>query len=204
MNTIHRLVVLLSALAVSTVLPSHAQNEKPKERLRDLARLNSIKVDLELKDASIRDSLQSLFAKANVNYIHVLEVASRGKITMELKNVPFEGALVSILRSVENIPLSYRGEAGVVIVQSDSAGDPANKRVWMDVERSDVRYLLKSFIKTNYVLDQAVQGAVTLKLGGVPYQTALDGILKTNNPPLYSILEDGVLQFKVAQGSQRD
>ena len=204
MKSIRLLVPLVGLSGVLGVMAASQEPPKARERIRDTAELNAIRVDLELKDHSIRESLHALFAKVRVNHLLILEGASRGKITLGLRNVPFEGALVSILRSVQFTSLEYAGESGVLIVRPSrtvgSQGEPGNKRVWMDFEKVNVRQAIRALLASmglNFVMEQGVQGTVSLVLDGVPYETAVDRMLKECKPPIEMWFEEGVYRFKV-------
>src|SRR5437016_1763312 len=81
--------------------------------------------------------------------------------------------------------------------QPAPGGDVANRRVTLNLENADLRYALKLLFTSagvNYVLDQNVQGTVTVSLTDVPFRTALESVLRstqTTSPLTYRV-EDKV------------
>ena len=58
-----------------------------------------------------------------------------------------------------------------------------------DAEVNDILRLISEVSGLNFVAGTEVKGSVTIKLADVPWDLALDLILKTNNPPLAQIRE---------------
>jgi hypothetical protein len=74
----------------------------------------SPRITLNLESASIADALKLLFRSVGYNYT-LDESVVGGYVTVSLKDVTFETALRTILRSA-NPPLTYRVDGGVYII----------------------------------------------------------------------------------------
>ncbi len=97
-------VLALLALVLGTVSPVYSQQgggESPR-------------ITLNLESASIADALKLLFRSVGYNYT-LDESVVGGYVTVSLKDVTFETALRTILRSA-NPPLTYRVDGGVYII----------------------------------------------------------------------------------------
>jgi hypothetical protein len=82
----------------------------------------------------------------------------------------------------------------------EGSGDVNNKKVSLNLENADIRYALKLLFQSvgvNYVLDQNVQGTVTVSLTDVSFRTALESILRgtASQTPLTYRAEGGVYQI---------
>jgi len=98
-------VLALLVLVLGTVSPTYSQQEGGQQ---------SPRITLNLESASIADALKLLFRSVGYNYTLDESVAS-GYVTVSLKDVTFETALRTILRSA-NPPLTYRVDGGVYII----------------------------------------------------------------------------------------
>src|ERR1051325_8020286 len=140
-------LVLMSALAAdcSAQAPSAA---RASDRIANLRDMNQHKISLKLEDVSERQALETLFKKIDVIYMYILDPLIDTRISLSVENVPFEGALVSILRSVRREPLFYQPDEAIIlsIFPGRRLGENANmagRRVWLDFDHVDVRYALK-------------------------------------------------------------
>jgi type II secretory pathway component GspD/PulD (secretin) len=116
----NKAIVLASvvALGVSTVVISsptvaYAQEDK--------------KVNLDLREAPIRDALKQLFDSVNVNYTLSNEV--QGFVTLKVDDISFDQALRLILRNA-TVPLTYTKEGKIFIIKArvirvDTPPDPS-------------------------------------------------------------------------------
>src|SRR5439155_17653906 len=128
-----------------------AQAETGKQhadRAANLRRINELKVTLKLEEASERQALESLFKKVELNYLYIVDPLIDTRISLAVEDVPFEGALVSILRSVRRDPLSYQPDEQIIlsVTPDRHMGVTTNlpgRRVWLDFDHVDVRYALK-------------------------------------------------------------
>ena len=109
---------------------------------------------------------------------------------MNLKNILI---LASVSLAVSGAPVAAAAQ--------DAAGGKgqavSDRRVTLKVDAADVRSALKLLFESagaNYMLDPAVQGAVTVSLQDVPFRTALESILRSTESalPLTYRIEDGV------------
>jgi type II secretory pathway component HofQ len=187
-------------------LPAAAQNgggkgeKTPEERSsRRVTDLSRIKVTLDLEDAVLPTALKELLKQVKTNYLYALDAPTPGRMTFSVKNVPFEGALVCILRSVKaQTPLTYGDDSGLLVIApggfSGPPGDSNERRFTFDMENVDMRSALKaalSSVRASYVLDQAVQGKVSVARESVSFRSALESILRAARKPLGYRVENG-------------
>jgi type II secretory pathway component HofQ len=175
-------------------------------RARDVADLNEKKVSLNLEEATLKDALKALFEQVSVNHIYVVGPQQLRPMSFSVKGVPFEGALVSILRYSNKAPLSYGTDAEMLFVlPAREIGTKLNTvgyRCWIDLKDVDIRYAIKvvmGLLGENYVLDQNIQGTVTLKRAGLSLQSALDELLKACKTPISYRQQDGTYLFSASK-----
>jgi hypothetical protein len=97
-------VLALPVLVVATLSPACSQQESGQPP----------RITLNLESASVADALKLLFRSVGYNYT-LDESVVGGYVTVSLKDVTFETALRTILRSA-NPPLTYRVDGGVYII----------------------------------------------------------------------------------------
>ncbi|MGQ9738206.1 MAG: STN domain-containing protein, partial [Armatimonadota bacterium] len=97
-------VLVVLVLILGTGIPNYSQQEGGQ----------SPRITLNLESASIADALKLLFRSVGYNYT-LDESVVGGYVTVSLKDVTFETALRTILRSA-NPPLTYRVDGGVYII----------------------------------------------------------------------------------------
>jgi hypothetical protein len=97
-------VLALLVLVLGTVSPAYSQQEGGQPP----------RITLNLESASVADALKLLFRSVGYNYT-LDESVVGGYVTVSLKDVTFETALRTILRSA-NPPLTYRVDGGVYII----------------------------------------------------------------------------------------
>jgi type II secretory pathway component HofQ len=197
------LPVFIIVCAAAYTLKAYSQQENSPTRVRTVAELNKHKISVNFEDATLKDALERLFRLTPVNHVIVLKGGIDGKINFSTKEVPFEGALVSILRSVPQEPLSYSDEQDVLIVSPGRTPggqlSTLNRRVWADLKDVDVRYALKALMATfgfNYTVSQDVQGAVTIKAEDVSFEAALKKIIEASKVPITYRMDGNVYVFE--------
>jgi hypothetical protein len=89
------------------------------------------------------------------------------------------------------------GDGGAIVVLGTPA-DPqgGGERISLDLKDADIRDVFKTFSKLekfNLVIDPEVKGSVTVCLGNVPWDQALEVILATNG--LGYVLEGRILRI---------
>ncbi|MDW8290322.1 MAG: hypothetical protein RMM06_06330, partial [Armatimonadota bacterium] len=97
-------VLALLVLVMGIVTPASSQQGGAE----------SPRITLNLESASVADALKLLFRSVGYNYT-LDESVVGGYVTVSLKDVTFETALRTILRSA-NPPLTYRVDGGVYII----------------------------------------------------------------------------------------
>jgi hypothetical protein len=79
---------------------------------------------------------------------------------------------------------------------SSGANDPANKKIDLDLESTNLYYGLKllfSQVKANFTIDESLKSlSVTAHLTQVPFRTALETLLKSTSTPLTYKVESGI------------
>jgi type II secretory pathway component HofQ len=198
------LPVFVVVCAASYSLKAYSQQDNTPTRVKTLAELNKRKITVNFEASTLRDALKKLFEMAPVNHVTVLEGGIDGKINFSTKEVPFEGALVSILRSVPQEPLSYSDERDVLVISPGrTPGVPLstlNRRVWVDLKDIDIRYAIKALMNPfsfNYTVSQDVQGTVSLKLEGVSFEAALKKLLAESKVPITCRMDGEAYTFEV-------
>lgn len=193
--------LLLAVCSIHAVGAQAPPPDRPAKegRVNDIATLNDKKVTLSLSDATIRDALKALFTQIEVNRCIVFDTAARGLLTFTVKDVPFEGALVSILRSSRRARYAY-GDTGSMLTIAPENGpvDRAILRISLGVKDVDVRYVIKSLmqsIRANYTMDQNVSGKVTLAFDYLPFDLALEKALRASKAPLTFDVDAGTYLF---------
>ena len=80
--------------------------------------------------------------------------------------------------------------------KQDGAGDPANKKIDLDLESTNLYYGLKllfSQIKANFTIDESLKSlTVTAHLTQVPFRVALETLLKSTSTPLTYKVDNGI------------
>lgn len=198
----HFVAALLPAFASLPALAQSpaGQSAEKSSRIRELSKLQDRKVSLTLADSTVRDALKALFEQADVNRCLLFDNGARGLLSFSMKDVPFEGALVSILHGTRRARYGYSDDSSILSVFPEMPVDRANIRVTLDAQDVDVRYLIKALVGSlhaNYTLDQTVSGAVTLSFDYLPFDQALDRIMRACKTPLQIERdESGTMQFK--------
>jgi type II secretory pathway component HofQ len=153
-------------------------------------------VSLDLRDASLRQALESLFDSARAEY--TLDPKVEGTVTVKFNNVPFDRAL-EILLKTSSIPLKCIKENGVYIIKPQENPEPDNpalkKMVSLDFKDAPVRDALEQLFRTTNIqfsIDSRVNGLVTLKITDQPFQQVLHLLLRTATEPLKYIKRDGI------------
>jgi len=79
---------------------------------------------------------------------------------------------------------------------SSSTNDPANKKIDLDLESTNLYYGLKllfSQVKANFTIDESLKSlTVTAHLTQVPFRVALETLLKSTSTPLTYKVENGI------------
>jgi len=186
-----------------------AQDVQKPARIKDLTKLNDTKVTMNLADTPIRKALNDLLNEININYCVISDATAGSTVTFSVKDVPFEGALVSILRGSRRSNLTYSTLTDILVIIPQQFGPPmpggvedegaGNLRVKMKLENADIRYVIKILIgsvRANYTLDQRVMGNISISCDSIPYSEALDKVLKANKVPLKMSKEDNVYRIE--------
>ncbi len=204
------LCLLIPSLTPSRLTSTYVpppQGEQKSTRIKDLSKLNDTKVTMSLADTSIRTALNDLFKETNINYCIIDDKSISGTATFSVKDVPFEGALVSILRASRKSNLTYKTISDILVIHPQfdaptfNGNDVAradNLRVKMNLEDADIRLVIGAFFQSlhvNYVMDQHVAGKISVSCDSLPYSEALDKVLKASKVPLKVSSENNVFRI---------
>jgi type II secretory pathway component GspD/PulD (secretin) len=102
--------------------------------------------------------------------------------------------LAALLSAAILVPLS---NVPAVAQQDVSAG--SQKKSW-NFKNASVQGALKALFQSmnyNYIIDQDVQGTVNVSLNDISFDVALRAILRSTNPPLTYVIENGIYHVKV-------
>lgn len=199
--------------SLAPALPCRAQANPPQTgpaRIKDLSTLNEKKITLTVADSTVRDALKALFAKVDVNRCVFFDAGSRGLLNFSVKDVPFEGALVSILRGTRRNQYRYENLQEMLLIHPGLipglAPDRASLRVSMDLKDVDVKWAIKALLRAtsgNYTLDSDVTGNVTVSFDYLSYDQAFERVLHAASKPLVWELENGVYRFHLKGNASR-
>ncbi len=154
-------------------------------------------INLHVDNVELIDSLRHLADVSGLNVVVEPDVDVSAKVTVHLDSAPWDQALVRLLE-VKN--LTYTLEGNVLWIHRYSprlaetrlyAGQPID----LHVQQADLRQVpteLGSYAELELVLDEGVWGTVDLALTEVPWDQALDIVLRVNN--LDMSVENGVLR----------
>src|SRR5436305_550317 len=98
------------------------------------------------------------------------------------------------------LPVNAGAQAKEDPAASGGTTDPANKKIDLDLESSNLYYGLKllfSQVKANFVIDDSLKSlTVTAHLTQVPFRVALETLLKSTNTPLTYTVDNGIYNVK--------
>jgi hypothetical protein len=205
--------VLPVAACLGAATPCRAQADSPDAkpaRIKNLSTLNEKKVTLTVADSSVRDALNALFEKVELNRCVFFDAGGRGLLNFSVKDVPFEGALVSILRGTRRNQYRYEDFQEMLLVHPGLIpGMPVDRsslRVSMDLKDVDVKWAIKALlqgISGNYTLDQYATGTVTVSFDYLNYDQAFEKVLHATSKPLVWEVENGVYRFHLKGSGSR-
>ena len=184
-NGIYTITTREGAAPPAVAPPSSAPSVATPRPLRVTSSSKS-RVTLSLQHKNLDEALRMLFDAANVDFVIPLRTQTGGAVTMSMTNMPFEGALLGILKSVElAAPLtSQEVGAGIFALTSGHGSRPESVRLSLNFTQANLRDALSAVFKAagaNFTIDQNVRGAsVTLKLHDVTLKSAADMLLKSS------------------------
>lgn len=193
--------ILLGGIALPTLTPQIAWAQEASVTLPN--------VTLNVKDKPIHDVLVQLFKGAKVDF--GIDPAVKGRVTVNLKNIPFENALKMILR-LSATPITYIKEGGVYVVKPGTLATldavPARK-VTLDIKEVSLQNALEELFrnaKIDYSIDPAVQEhlllkreSITISANDALFEDALKMVLRFSSTPItYTKEKDG---YRIKLGS---
>ncbi|MBC8139200.1 MAG: hypothetical protein H8F28_25280, partial [Fibrella sp.] len=148
-------------------------------------------VTVDARDAPLRDVLEKVFRAAKVDFS--IDPTVVGRVTLTMKEIPFEDALKLILRS-SSTKFTYTSERGVYLVKPGTLpAEPLVKPVTapaVTLDMKNVAFLagLEQIFRTakvDYSIDPAImsdaslkQQYVTLKSTNAPFENTLKALLR--------------------------
>ncbi|MBI4583630.1 MAG: secretin and TonB N-terminal domain-containing protein [Planctomycetes bacterium] len=130
------------------------------------------RINLDLKDADLGEILQLISRKVGVNIIPDPEI--KEKVSIRFDNMDWREALDAIARQTH---------CKIIEVSANYIRFTQPPSISMEFQDADIRVVLELLAKqsgANIVVSQDVKGKVSLSLRDVPWQDALDTIVKTN------------------------
>ncbi|MBX7134332.1 MAG: hypothetical protein K1X67_16790, partial [Fimbriimonadaceae bacterium] len=157
---------VLGGLLVGAPVRAMAQNDPRDQTIGSL----------QLDQADIRDALKILFRNVGVSYS--IDSNVQGTVTCDLKNVPFETALRSVLSQVQ---ATYRVEGGVYYIVlktvdkpdvSDGGGDASPTKAENPIRRLRIRHadpaLIFMLLSQDFRSDATISAEFsTMNTGGI-------------------------------------
>ncbi len=129
------------------------------------------RLTLKLKDRDLRDVVQSIKKKANVNII--MDAGIEAAVTIDLQDVHWRQALNLVAEQAGCIVSEASG--GVLKVEKPP-------RVYFAFENTDIQKVIDTIAKisgANIVVAPEVKGTITVRLKNIPWRDALEASVKT-------------------------
>lgn len=153
------------------------------------------RLTLKLKDRDLRDVVQIMQRKANVNII--MDAGIEAAVTIELQDVPWREALNLVAE-----------QAGCIVTERTAGVLKVEKppRVYFAFENADIQKVIDTIGKiagANIVVAPEVKGTITVRLKNIPWRDALDAVVKTLG---FVVVEEerGILRVVPAANIQQD
>jgi len=129
------------------------------------------RLTLKLKDRDLRDVVQSIRKKANVNII--MDAGVEAAVTIDLQDVHWRQALTLVAE-----------QAGCIVTESEGGVLKVEKppRVYFAFENTDIQKVIDTIAKisgANIVVAPEVKGTITVRLKNIPWRDALEASVKT-------------------------
>ncbi|HEX5053557.1 MAG TPA: hypothetical protein VFZ65_17395 [Planctomycetota bacterium] len=203
MQAVRKGIVCALAWSVSFAT-SPAQQEPPaaeaqaqgKEDIRTEAEGDrASRLTLKLKDRDLRDVVNSIRRKANVNII--MDAGIEAAVTIDLQDVPWRQALTLVAEQAGCVVNEAQG--GVLKVEKPP-------RVYFAFENTDIQKVIDTIAKisgANIVVAPEVKGTITVRLKNIPWRDALEASVKTLG---FVVVQEerGILRVVPASNIQQD
>ncbi|MFN8827608.1 MAG: hypothetical protein ACK501_21785 [Planctomycetota bacterium] len=154
------------------------------------------RMTLRLKDRDLREVVQIMQRKANVNIIMGADIKDV-TVTIDLQDVPWRQALDLVAE-----------QAGCIVTESLPGVLKVEKppRVYFAFENTDIQKVIDTIGKisgANIVVAPEVKGTITIRLKNIPWRDALDAAVKTLG---FVVVEEdrGILRVVPAANIQQD
>lgn len=202
------LVLIVTLLQVGPSVRSQTAQTgtKKPDRVRTTDELADRKVSLDLKDVTLKEALDTLFKKVPVNRVVMFDTGVDTKITFKVEDVPFEGALMCILRSAKRMSLQYIASSDILVIGPDRYSpfaNAVNKKVWIDIKDVDVKFAIKALldmVHPSYTFDQSVVGQISAVVNAETFDVALKRLCENKAAPVTFRFDDhGTYQFVSAK-----
>jgi hypothetical protein len=154
-------------------------------------------VSMSLTGCSQGEAVSQLSRAANVDYVLVHQPESH-QVFANLTSCPFESA---VKKACPGAVLFWLQTADANSIQVQGIGNREGRSslltddISIETFRADLRYVLKALFAVpniNYVLDQGVQGRITLALKHVKWKEAFEAVLRSATDQLTYRVEGGV------------
>ena len=190
---------LVAASALASLPAQEAETsatQAPKEGVSSLSEGDrASRLTLRLKDRDLRDVVQSIRRKTNMNII--MEPGIEQPVTIDLQDVPWRQALSLVAE-----------QAGCIVTEVDAGVLKVEKppRVYFAFENTDIQKVIDTIAKisgANIVVAPEVKGTITVRLKNIPWRDALEATVKTLG---FVVVEEGrgILRVVPAANIEQD
>ncbi len=193
-----RVVLTVAALALLAVFPTTTVAENGSAD----PRYSGQPMNLEAKDTPLVQVLMQVAEIAELNFIVQPESDISVPVTASFEQIPWDQVLATV---IEDSGLGYSAEGNVVwIFPKDTARATADsfagEPISVSFDKADLRQSLQKFSEIanlDIELEPGIEGYLTLELKDVPWDQALDAVLRLNH--LESAIEGNVLKVHSAK-----
>jgi type II secretory pathway component GspD/PulD (secretin) len=156
------------------------------------------RVTLTLQDKNLDESLRTVFEAGNVPYVIPLRSPSSGSVSMSMTNMPFEAALLGVLKSVDlGQPLGWQevgsGIFAIVPLPGGKGFNPEAVRLSLNLYNVSLRDALSGLFRAagaTFTLEKVQGVPVTLKLHDVTLRAAVEMLLRSSGNPNYILVAE--------------
>ena len=187
-----KICVLLGALGLAALAFTPTFAQQPNEWVYEG---EPIAVDLE--EAPVLETLSGLAKVSGLNFVVEPGTDLSARVSLQNRSMPWDQTIDHVLREAD---LTYRLEGNILWIRNADGSQGvhgfAGKPISVQLQEADLEEVFVAFgqwADLEVALDEGISGEVTAQLMGVPWDQALDAILRLND--LESSVSDGVLRI---------
>jgi type IV pilus assembly protein PilQ len=173
--------IILVIISMVGTISSQSQEQEP-------ARVREELISLDVRDKPFGEILTGIAEQTGKNIIYDDDVKDI-LVTLKVVNVPWQSVLEIIAKKYNCLIEEITG-TGVMKISKPPT-------VTMEFEEADIRDVINqiaTIANRNIVVAEAVRGAISLRLKNVPWQDALEAIIKTRGYVLVREKDDRILR----------